>query len=269
MSIVKFLPSEAKCQSLVRKQVFPSGLRCPHCGFRQIYKHENRYRCKHCRKPFSLKSASWLKGMRFSYQTLWLLIHCWIKRIPVDQTAGFTGLSIPTVRKWFSKFRARLPAQDWLRLEKNVVIDEMYRGGKKNGYSVVGAKQKGTKNIALALIKKPSVDRRDAVTFLENNVKPNSNLFSDGSAIYKGIANWWPVNHRYEVHNKGQFALTAEIEGLWGNFTTFVRRMYHHVTLKKIDELLSEFFHRFSHPEMFESPNKFIEISFKSVPFAF
>lgn len=117
----------------------------------------------------------------------------------------------------------------------------MYVGGKKKGLSIVGAKQKQTKRFVCMPLLKPSVDRKDIVTFLQQTVKPGSLLFSDGASIYKGIGKWWPVIHDYEVHAKGQFAKTAEIEGVWGNFRTFVRRMYHHVTYKNYRIFLGNF----------------------------
>jgi hypothetical protein len=45
------------------------------------------------------------------------------------------------------------------------------------------------------------------------------------------------LKHEYEIHKRFEFKLTSEIEGLWGVFRTFVRRMYHHVTRYKLEDL--------------------------------
>ena len=134
-----------------------------------------------------------------------------------------------------------------------------------NYLSNIGAKEIGSRKIALEFLPKNSVDRREAVDFLSRYVVPGSNLFSDGAAIYRGIQNWWPVNHQFERHNRFQFTLTSEIEGLWGNYFTFVRRMYHHVTFSKAPSMLNEFSLRFSCPEYFVSPARYLEIALKSI----
>lgn len=135
-------------------------------------------------------------------------------------------------------------------LSGDVVCDEMYTKTR----AIIGAKQKGTRNIALRVIGRPAVNRGEAVDFLIDFVLANSNLFTDGGAIYRGIDKWHRVKHKFEIHKKFEFTLTAEIEGLWGCFRTFVRRMYHHVTAEKLPELVSEFCLRFRQDKIFENP---------------
>ena len=261
MSILHQVPSEAKIQRQLKSIIFGKVLRCPHCGSRRIKKYEKRYNCKHCRKPFSLISATWLKGMKLSLQTFWLLLWCWINKVPIDQAQKTCGVSDPTVRNWYEKFRNHLPQDklDNIRLAGTVQIDEAYRGK----YAIIGAKQARSKDrkAVLQILPKNSVDRKDSVDFLAQNVVPDSNLWSDGAAIYKGIANWWPVNHRYEIHKKFEFALTSEIEGLWGNLFTFIRRMYHHVTKNKMESIIKEFNFRFCFPEHFQDPSSYLKIA--------
>lgn len=196
-------------------------------------------------------------------QTIWLLLWSWLNKVAIDQAQKLSGVSKVTVRRWYDKFREHLPDDQLfdLRLKGDIQIDEAYRGKKDKAYTIVGAKQVGTKNIAFQFLPKNSVDRKEAIDFLSEYVVPGSNLFSDGAAIYRGINNWWPVNHQFERHNKFQFALTSEIEGLWGNLFTFVRRMYHHVTAEKAPSILKEFQLRFSRPEWFASPSRYLEIS--------
>lgn len=269
MTILQQVPSKAKIRTELKSIVFGKVLRCPHCGFRKLKKYEKRYHCKRCRKFFSLTSNTWLKGMKLPLQTFWLLLWCWINKVPIDQAQNTCGISEPTVRNWYEKFRHHLPQDnlDILRLKGNIQMDEAYRGSKDNKYAIIGAKQaKSDKRKAiLQVIPKKSVDRKDAVDFLSQNVVPDSNLWSDGAAIYKGIAKWWPVNHSYELHNKFEFALTSEIEGMWGNFFTFVRRMYHHVTKDKIESVVREFNFRFCFPEHFRDPSSYLKIALKSL----
>jgi len=269
MSILHQVPSETKIKRELKKIIFGKILFCPHCGSRAVKKYEKRYRCRVCRKPFSFTSVTWLKGMKLSLQTFWLLLWSWINKVPVDQTAKLCGVSRPTVRRWYEKFRSHLPTDKLfeIRLSGIVQMDEAYRGGKKKGYSIIGAKEKVKKDkrrkMVLEVIDKPSVDRRDTISFLSQSVVPGSNLQTDGAAIYRGIDKWWIVNHTYERHNRWEFSLTSEIEGLWGNLTTFIRRMYHHVTRDKVQGLVQEFTARSVYPKWFQSPVSFLEVAIK------
>lgn len=267
MSILHQAPSETKMRMELKKILFGKKLFCPRCGSSIIRRYEKRYRCKSCRKPFSLTSVTWLKGMKLPLQTFWLLLWCYVNKVPIDQTMKACGVSILTVRRWFDKFRDHLPHErlESMRLSGIVQMDEAYRGGKNKGYSIVAAKEKAKegkrRKMALEIIPKPSVDRRDALMFLVSRVVPSNDLHTDGAEIYQGIGNWWPVNHKYELHNRWEFALTSEIEGLFGNFTTFIRRMYHHVTREKVNAIAQEFVARSTYPEWFYSPESFLKVA--------
>lgn len=261
------IPSASKIQRDIRKFVFGKKVFCPRCGSPQVKRSENRYRCRLCRKPFSLISHTWLKGMKISFQQLWMLLWCWISKVPLDQAAQAADISKLTARNWYEKFRNHVPADklEDVRLEGIIQMDEAYRGGRKSGYAIIGAKEQkeeGKKaKMTMMVVPKPSVDRRDAMELITGRIKPGSHLQTDGSMIYRGIINWWPLTHEYERHNRFEFTLTSEIEGLWGELTTFIRRLYHHVTRDKIEAVISEFLARKCYPEWFEAPASFLEIS--------
>jgi len=71
-----------------------------------------------------------------------------------------------------------------------------------------------------------SVQKHHAHTFLQQFVKPRSRLATDGSSLYRNIEQWWPIKHTKDIHAKWEFSKTSEIEGLFGNPRTFIRRMY-------------------------------------------
>ena len=53
-------------------------------------------------------------------------------------------------------------------------------------------------------------------------------ICTDGSPIYQNIGRYHPVVHRVDIHKAWEYSLTSEIEGVFGNLRTFIRRMYHH-----------------------------------------
>lgn len=253
IALLNQIPSESKIKKLLRKIIFGSHLFCPRCHSRKVYTSENRYRCRKCRKPFSLLSGTWLKDMKLSLRTFWSVLWCWTQKVPVLQTQRFCHLSEDAVRHWFSQFRLHLPQFEPI-LNGKVQMDEAYF----KSLSLVMAKQVGSTKVAHEIIFKNSVDKSEAARFLFQYIKPNSYLHTDGSGIYRGIDQWWQVKHRKDIHRKWEFGLTSEIEGLFGNLRTFIRRMYHHVTPEYLPEVVAEFSVRFSHPEIFDSPLSYL-----------
>jgi len=261
MYLLKQIPSETQIKKHLRKTIFGKNIFCPECHSQRIVSYENRYRCKKCRLKFSLLSHTWLKGMKLSYQNLWLILWCWQKRVPVKQTMDLMRLSEKAVRHWFDLFRNNLPESSVI-LEKKIQMDEAYSKDR----SVIMAKQIGTRNLAWEILTKNSVDQSDAVNFMIQYIKPRSKFQTDGAAIYKSGKKYWMLRHKSDNHSKWEFSLTSEIEGMFGNMWTFIRRMYHHATPEKLSEYVSEFCLRFSLPEMFISPNDYLIKTLSLVP---
>lgn len=268
MHIVNQVPKPCKLRRIIKHATFGTRVHCPECGSRYVrsVKQEERWRCKICHKPFSLKSASWLKGSKLPLETIWLILWCWQEQIPLKQAQRITGVSYPTVSSWYHRFRDKLP-KELLEtvLEGDLAGDEMYT----KHCAIIGAKEKHTRNIALKVVHKKSVDRTDAWKFLAHHVAPGARYATDGAAIYRGIGNWHRIEHVYELHKKFEFTETAEIEGLWGVFRTFVRRMYHHVTKYYLEAIVAEFCLRFRRHKVFNSPQDYWSICLSTKPFAF
>lgn len=256
------IPSEAQIRKQLRSIIYGKNLSCPRCRSRNVSVSENRYRCQKCRRPFSLLSGTWLSGMKLNLRTFWALLWCWTQKIPVSQTQKLSRVSEEGVRHWFRQFRLHLPEFDTV-LEGTVQMDEAYF----HRLSLLMAKQIGARKVAHQMIFKNSVDKGEAARFLYQHVQPRSRLNTDGAAIYKKIEHWWPVKHRVDIHRKFQFGLTSEIEGMFGNLRTFIRRMYHHATPEYLPEYVSEFCVRFSSPEIFDSPNVYLARTLRPVPF--
>jgi len=229
-----------------------------------MIKAEERWRCRKCYLSFSIKSSCWLKGSTLPFETIWLLLWCWQKKFSKQHTMDIVGVSYPTVTSWYDRFHKHIPPGriDTL-LSGDIVPDEMFT----RDTAILGAKEKGTRNIMLKVLHEKHPNKSHAVDLLQQFVESNSNLFTDGSVIYKGIGNWHKLKHQYEIHSKFEFTLTAEIEGLRGVFRTFIRRMYHHVSIYKLEELVTEFCLRFRQDEIYKSPYHYWLICLSTKPF--
>lgn len=261
MYTLKQIPSEAQIRRFLRRTLFGKNLFCPVCRSRKVCRYESRYRCLSCRRRFSLLSHTWLSNLKLPLQTFWMLLWCWTIREPVLQAQTLTGLPERTVRRWYATFRQHLPEETHV-LEHIVQMDEAYF----RNAALIMAKQKGTRKLAYTVLHGRHPNKTDAVQFLFEKVAPGSELWTDGGAIYKNIHQRWPVLHSRDIHSKFEFAHTSESEGVFGNYRTFVRRMYHHHWSANLDEYVREFCFRFSSPELFENPRYYLSKSLKLVP---
>lgn len=258
------VPTNAKIRKFLRHIIFGKNLFCPECRSKDIIGYEQRYRCRSCRCKFSLLSHTWLASTKIPLRQLWLILWCWTAQIPVRQAISISGLSKKGVYFWYSAFRSHLP-NDKILLEAIIQLDEAYFGGWK-GRTLLLAKQKGTRKLAYKILPHLEPSRFDALEFIKEYVKPGSTLCTDGFSIYDGIEKLYPVKHVVDVHKEWEYSQTSEIEGMFGNLRTFIRRMYHHVTKKNLEEIVGEFCYRFSHPEMFENPRIYLTKTLHLVP---
>lgn len=267
MYTLKQVPSEAQIRKFLRKVVFGSHLYCPECKSRNVVVYKERYRCRKCLSRFSLTSHTWLSNCKLPLEQWWMVLWCWTTQIPIRQTCSLTGLSELTIRRWFETFRLNIPNEETI-LDHMVQLDEAYFGGRKKPTTLFMAKQVsslGERKLAYQLIHGDNPTREHAWYFIQTHLKPHTALFTDGASIYNKIDHWWPVYHSRDIHKKFEFEQTSEIEGMFGVLRTFIRRMYHHVTYDKLPGVVGEFCYRFSHPEMFENPRYFAEISIRLV----
>ena len=255
------IPSEAQIKKYLRRIVFGNRLVCPACWSRDVRAYESRYRCRQCRTRFSLLSHTWLSDMKLSYQKFWMVLWAWSTELPLRQACSLTGLSDDCLRRWYARFRAHLPQEQHI-LERIVQLDEAYF---KEAALLMG-KEKGTRKLSYDIIRGESPQKHHAGYFLFRKVKPGAKLWTDGGTIYKNIDQWWPVKHQRDIHKKFEFEHTSEIEGVFGNYRTFVRRMYHHHWSENLEEYVREFCFRFSSPELFENPKFFLAKTLSLVP---
>ncbi len=235
MYTLKQIPSEAQIKRFLRRTLFGKNVFCPRCRSRKVQRYEDRYRCGNCRLPFSLLSHTWLSNLKLPLQTWWVLLWCWTIREPVLQATVLTGLPERTVRRWYATFRAHLPQEEHI-LERNVQMDEAYF----KRAALVLAKQKGTRKLAYTVMFDRYPNKTDVLNFLFEKVLPGSELWTDGGSIYKNVAERWPVTHSRDIHAKFEFEHTSEIEGMFGCYRTFVRRMYHHHWSENLEEYVRD-----------------------------
>lgn len=265
MSILEGIPSDAKILAMVRRATFGERSHCPRCGTTHVRRSERRWRCPKCRRPFSLTSVSWLRGMKIKPRQFWLLLHCWQKRIAFAATVELTGLSHVTVRRWFRRFRWNFSYESPV-LEAFVEADESFEGRRRTGNQTVmlGAVER----LRWRVVVRPSAKRDQEATdrFLLAHVAQGAMVATDEAHCYRGIDAFFGYRHVTCNHSKFVFGETNRIESVWSALKRFIRRTQDHVRKEWLPDLLREFEARANTPEIFESPLSFLENSLVAVP---
>lgn len=266
MNILDRIPEESKIVAQIRQLIFGARPRCPRCGSARIKRSEDRYRCPACRRPFSLTSVSWLKGMKLSWRELWLLLYCWQRRFPFHVVLEITGLSHVTVRRWQRVFQVHLMEESPI-LSGLVEVDETFVGRRRHGNQrlVIGAWSRTQSKAVLRCI--PDREQGTTDRFLLAHVNTlGTTVFTDGAAGYRGIDTFFGYEHVTCNHSKWVFGPTNMAENLWSRLDRHITRVYHQVRAKWLPLLVRELEARINDPELFYSPEAFLKNSLGLVP---
>jgi len=258
MSILTQVPSEGKIKALIRQLSFKKRLRCPRCGSTKIYKSECRYRCPKCRKPFSIKSVSWLSGMKLSYQQMWILLACWQTKKSLSTACELADVSIPTARRWYRRFQYRLPYKHRQFLVGGVEVDEAFVGKRKTGNQriVLGAYERSSGHIALKVTTNRTQETTDR--FILKHIDKTSTVYTDAWGGYEGIDEFFGYDHETCNHSKYIFGPTNHIEAVWSSLKRFIRRTYQYIRAYWLPQLVREFEARHNEPNLFLSPQNYL-----------
>jgi transposase-like protein len=269
MSILDAVPSEAKCQALVRRCLFGKRPFCPRCLSSHIRAMEGRYWCPTCRRKFSLTSASIFRHRRIPLRQILLLLVCWQKKVPFWTTCQIVGVSAPTVRRYFRRFRESLVYESPSNLQGNVEIDEAWLGKRRHGNQtvLVGVTERATDKTVIKIA--PRRDQEWTDRLLLGHVRPErSFVFHDGWDGYHGIDCFFGYKHSFHIHNHGDFGPTNHIENIWSRLKRFITRTWDHSWKEHLPHILREFEARINAPELFDSPLNYLQTCLTLVPIA-
>ena len=150
LSLQEFLKSygtEEDCRNRLFKVRWPSGFICPQCGCNQYYTvtTRNLYQCTSCKHQSSLISGSIFESSKLPLTT-WFLAIYFITQSKHGLSAlhlrRLLGISVNAAFRMKQKIQHVMKsADDSLRLENLVELDDVYWGGKKKAESAVAEQQ--------------------------------------------------------------------------------------------------------------------------------
>ena len=235
---------------------------CPYCGSLNIAVVKNEkpqpYRCRDCRKHFSLKTGTVMADSNLPLRK-WVyaiyLMTTSLKGVSSMKLHRDLGISQKTAWLLAQKIREAF-ADDKGKLEGVIEIDETYIGGRnynrhkskriKNAKGimgkapVIGMVERGGRVKAKHIIR---TDSRTMQGYIGRNAEYGSFLITDDHHSYRGIHRSY--RHRVIKHSAKQYVdgmvHTNGIESFWALLKRGVNGTYHHISVKHLNRYVSEF----------------------------
>lgn len=238
---------------------------CPFCGAMddRIARCKDRkpqpYRCRDCRKHFSVKTASLMHNSQLGCQIWLLAIYLLSTNLKgVSSMRLHREMGITQKAAWHLAHRIRKAMEEGgFEFDGPVEVDETYIGGKrKNMHSsrrkkltgrgtfgkiaVVGAYDRATGQVAIRM--EHFTDRATLHAFIEDHVRKGAMVFSDDAKAYRKMNGY---RHRSVKHSVGEFVRgithTNSIESFWGTFKRGYLGAYHKMSIKHLPRYIAEF----------------------------
>jgi transposase-like protein len=283
LDAVQYFSEEQVCIDTVAMMRWPQGVRCGYCDTDKPYylKAQKRWKCRSCRKQFSVKVNSIFEDSPIRLQkwlpALWLIVNCknGVSSYEIARDLGITQKSA-----WFmlQRLRLALRARDFtVKLGSTggpVEVDETFVGGspknmhakkrlklkagKSGGYAdkaiVFGMLDRDTRQVRAEVI--PNIKRETLQNAILNRVGFGSTVYSDGWPGYDGLKAeafvHETVNHveeyvRGAVHTQG-------IENFWSLLKRGLKGTYVAVEPFHLDRYVDEQVFRFNNRATADNP---------------
>jgi transposase-like protein len=235
--ISHFSSDEKLCIDFFASMRWENGVAiCPNCKGKEntFLATRNVWKCRNCKKQFSVKVGTILEGSNISLDKwicgIWLIVNAknGISSYEIHRAIGITQKSA-----WFMlhRIRAAMKTGSFEKLSGDVECDETFIGGKaknmhksKREKKIQGRGSVGKTAVVGMLRRKgevrakviESVDRETLHNEVKNNVECGSNLYTDEWRAYRGL----DEDYIHEVINHAECYVkdhvhTNGIENFW------------------------------------------------------
>ncbi|MYF27547.1 MAG: IS1595 family transposase [Gammaproteobacteria bacterium] len=264
--LMKMFPDNDTAEQWFISNRWRNGVECPCCKSKNIQtkpKKEGKptaYRCRDCRKDFSVKTDTVMHNSAISFQNWAIGIYLLTTGLKsVSSLKLHRDLGITQKSAWFMAHRIRETYQDSLDgLEifvGPIEADETYMGGKRKNMpkskrrkltgrgavdktAIVGVKDRKTNKVKARVVIDTS--KLTLQGFINENVEEEAEKYTDESTSYKGLTNHSTVNHSAEVFVEGMVH-TNGIESFWSMLKRSHKGTFHKMSPKHLQRYVCEF----------------------------
>ena len=263
---VKTLADEERVEAMFVKARWPNGIACSHCGSLDVITRESRnpapFRCRDCRKYFSVKSGTMMHGSRLPLSKWALAIYLLgtsPKGISSMRLSRELGVAYRTA--WHLSHRIRGAWDEVknlgpLKFKGPVEVDETFIGGRERNKHrnrtarrrgqtwmatktiVVGIKDRATNRVVTEVVE--DTDARTLQGFVRRHTAAGAKIYTDGHGGYRGLRNHGAVEHSTGEYVRGNVH-TNGIEAFWSMLKRGVMGTYHFISRKHTDRYATEF----------------------------
>lgn len=267
MELADKFPTEEAAVHWFEGIVWPEDRCCGHCGSLNTHRVKSGkpmpYRCRDCRKYFSVRTGTALAHTRLPLRKWAFAVYLVCTNLKgVSSMKLHRDIGVTQKTAWYMLHRIR---ETW-SLETGgafagpVEVDEAYFGGKRKNMSkskreeltgrgtagkvaVVGIKDRATKQVAARVV--DQTNRRTLQGFVDDHADPDAKMYTDDATPYRGAARpHETVNHsaqEYVRYLEGETVHTNGVESFWSMLKRAHKGTFHRLSPKHLQRYVSEF----------------------------
>lgn len=260
--LMKMFPDNETSEAWFAQQRWGNEPACPHCGSTIVQtraKHPTMpYRCRSCRKRFSVRIGTVMQDTKLDYQTWAMAIY--ILNVGIKGTSSMKlhrDLDVTQKTAWYLAHRIREAWNyDLEQFNGPVEVDETYIGGKeKNKHAdkklnagrgtvgktaVVGTKDRTTKQIQAQVVENTTAETLTG--FVYSTSRQKAQTYTDDAKAYQALkrAAHATVKHSVKQYVDGMAHING-MESFWSLLKRGYYGTYHKMSKEHLQRYVDEF----------------------------
>lgn len=259
--LFKMFPDDETAERWLVQQRWPDAVGCPKCGSINIQERKTRkpqpYRCRDCRRDFSVKTDSLMHSSPLGCQKWVIAIYLVTTNLKgVSSMKLHRDLGISQKSAWHLLHRIRENFKDHpVPFLGPVEVDEAYMGGKRKFMhakkrrqfegrdtvgktAVVGMKDRATNQVSAKVVQ--DTKHKTLRGFVTDRIEPGTQVYTDDSGAYAPLPNHESAKHSVGEYVRGM-AHTNGVESFWAMLKRAHSGTYHKMSPKHLQRYVTEF----------------------------